>query len=104
MDELLKTYWPQIVAIATVIVWAVRVEANGRAERQSRIAADNRIEERIETSNNHHRERADIVSKTMDEMKHTQTEMLATLHNVEIGITAIREYRKGQEDARKGSR
>ena len=100
MDELLKTYWPQIVAAATVIIWAVRVEANGRAERQQRIAADNRIEQTVRTANDSSKEQLTRVTAAIESMAKEQAETVKSLHKVELTLTEIAAYEKGRTDER----
>jgi predicted nucleic-acid-binding protein len=104
--EIIRTFWPIIAFIAAnaiaFTVWLLKQTSAIRAEKQARIAADQRIEERIIANHDHHKEKSEIMARAMDEMRKTQNDMLATLHNVELGVTAIREYRKGQEDAHRG--
>lgn len=103
--EIIRTFWPIFAFIAAnaiaFTVWLLKQASAIRAEKQARIAADQRIEERIIANHDHHKEKSETMARAMDEMRKTQNDMLATLHNVELGVTAIREYRKGQEDARR---
>lgn len=104
--EIIRTFWPIFAFIAingvAFTIWLLRQASTIRTEKQARIAADQRIEERIIANHDHHKEKSETMARAMDEMRKTQNDMLATLHNVELGVTAIREYRKGQEDARRG--
>ena len=99
---IIKTLWPIGLAFAALIVWGIRQEQAIRQDRAARIAADARIEEKVNAYNDHHKERAEVLTRSVDDIKQTQNKMVETLHNVEIGITALREYRNGQDDARKG--
>lgn len=104
--ETIRTFWPILAFIfangLAFTIWLLKQASAIKAERQARMAADQRIEEKLHSNNEHHKEKTDTMARSLEDMKKTQGEMLATLHNVELGVTAIREYRKGQEDARRG--
>ena len=106
MNELLQTYWPQIIAAATVIIWAVRVEANGRSERLQRIAADNRIEQTVRTANDSSKEQGERLASAIENMAKEQAETVKSLHKVELTLTEIAAYENGRTDerAKRGSR
>ena len=100
MDELPEKYWPQITAAAAVIIWAVRVEAAVRAERQQRIAADNRIEQTVRTANDSSKEQLTRVTAAIESMAKEQAETVKSLHKVELTLTEIAAYEKGRTDER----
>ena len=102
--DIIRTLWPVGVVFVGFVIWLIRQEQAIRQERAARIAADARIEEKFTASNDHHTERAEMLSRSVDDIKNTQGKMLETLHNVELGVTALREYRNGQDDAKRTQR
>lgn len=102
--DIIKTLWPIGLAFAALIVWGIRQEQALRQERSARMAADARIEEKFNTYNDHHKERSEMLARDFDDIKNSQGKMLETLHNVELGVTALREYRNGQDDAKRTQR
>jgi len=100
MDELLKTYWPQILSLVSLTGWFVRLEAKQRAERQARIAADLRIEQSVRTSHDQSKEQMDRVTAAIEKMATEQAETVKSLHKVELTLTEIAAYEKGRTDER----
>lgn len=100
MDELLQKYWQQISAAALIMVWGVRVEANGKAERRERMAADNRIEQSVRTAHEQNKEQMVGVKEAIESMAKEQSETVKSLHKVELTLTEIAAYEKGRTDER----
>jgi hypothetical protein len=100
MDALIKEYWQQISAAALVMVWGVRVEANGKAERRERMAADNRIEQSVRTAHEQNKEQMVGVKEAIESMAKEQSETVKSLHKVELTLTEIAAYEKGRTDER----
>jgi len=100
MDALIKEYWQQISAAALVMVWGVRVEANGKAERRERMAADNRIEQSLRTAFESNKEQGERLASAIENMAKEQAETVKSLHKVELTLTEIAAYEKGRTDER----
>ena len=82
MDELLKTYWPQITVAAGAVIYVLRVE--GRL---------NHVEKVQET------EGARMVS-AMDKMSVTQEKMSEAINEMRTTLAGVVGYEKGAQEAR----
>jgi len=82
MDELLKTYWPQVAAGIAAVVYILRVE--GRL---------NHVEKVQET------EGARMVS-AMDKMSITQEKMSEAINEMRTTLAGVVGYEKGAQEAR----
>ena len=82
MDELLKTYWPQVAAAVAAVVYILRVE--GRL---------NHVEKVQET------EGARMVA-AMDKMSETQEKMSEAINEMRTTLAGVVGYEKGAQEAR----
>lgn len=82
MDELLKTYWPQVAAAVAAVVYILRVE--GRL---------NHVEKVQET------EGARMVA-AMDKMSVTQEKMSEAINEMRTTLAGVVGYEKGAQEAR----
>jgi len=100
MDEILQKYWQPLIALIGLTGWLVRLEAKLRAEKAARIAADSRIDQSVRTAHEMNKEQGDRTAKALEGLATKQTEMVDSLHKVELTLTEIAAYEKGRTDER----